>query len=304
MISSKYSTDVYTDFQGLNKLKAAAGRQSPAALEKVAEQFEAIFLQTMLKSMRSASLGEGIMDNDQSKFYQEMFDQQIAVDLASKRQVGIADMMIRQLSQQSAVSAENKGVLDQSRLERTELNAPKRKLEQTELKTPAQPGFESPEDFVHRLWPVAEKAAAQLGVAPEVLLAQSALETGWGKAVIRQQDGSSSHNLFNIKADQRWQGPSARVSTLEYDGAQSRREMASFRAYGSYEESFQDYVAFVKSGDRYQGALAQADDSAAYVKELHEAGYATDPEYSNKINRILGSEQFSGWVAELKHQAV
>ncbi len=303
MISSKYNTDVYTDFQGLSSLKAAAGQQNPAALEKVAEQFEAIFLQTMLKSMRAASLGDGILDSDKTQFYQQMFDQQIAMDLANKRQVGIADLMIRQLSPPSASTPTEKREFDQSRIQRTELNMEAKQLETVQEKEEA-PGFATPQAFVEELWPAAEKAAAELGVAPEVLLAQSALETGWGKAVIRKVDGSSSHNLFNIKADRRWSGESASVSTLEFDGDVARREVASFRAYDSYQQSFDDYVAFVKGSPRYQDALAQAADGAEYVRQLHQAGYATDPEYSSKINKIMSSEQFSSWVEGVKDKAV
>ena len=140
--------------------------------------------------------------------------------------------------------------------------------------------------------PIAEKVAGELGVDPKVLLAQAALETGWGKHVI-QQGSDSSYNLFNIKADSRWQGEQVQVSTLEYRDGVAQREQAAFRSYGSYEESFNDYVSFLKNSPRYQNALQQAANPFAYVDALQQAGYATDPEYSNKISRIYSGELIS-----------
>ena len=299
MSISNTNSDVYLDFQGLAQLKANAGRQSPEALEQVAEQFEAVFLQMMLKSMRQASLGEGLFDNDQSRLYQEMFDQQIALDMANKRQAGIADAMLKQLGSDATPKdpAEASPMnFDQLRFRAPAfaLTAPATKSEVTNTTSVTETikGFDSPDDFVTKLWPTAEKYAEELGVAPQVLLAQAALETGWGQSVSRHDDGQSTHNLFNIKADERWDGPRAVVATLEYEEGIPQRQFATFRAYRSFEESFQDYVKFLQESPRYGPALERAGDSQAYIESLQGAGYATDPDYSRKIMNIMQRDHF------------
>ena len=143
------------------------------------------------------------------------------------------------------------------------------------------------------LAPYAEKAAERLGVDAKALLAQAALETGWGKAVICHPDGTSSNNLFNIKADGRWDGERVAKQTLEYRQGVAAKEMAQFRSYSSLEESFNDYADFLTGSPRYADALKQGGDSAAYVEALQEAGYATDPAYAEKIKRIMGSEKIA-----------
>ncbi|WP_110619830.1 flagellar assembly peptidoglycan hydrolase FlgJ [Thioalkalivibrio sp. ALE21] len=140
----------------------------------------------------------------------------------------------------------------------------------------------SPEEFVNRLGPLAEEAAEELGVDPSVLLAQSALETGWGQHMPSRGDGDPSFNLFGIKADRSWDGDAVSVGTLEFRDGVAQREQARFRAYDGPERSFADYVDFIRSNPRYEKAL-QAGDDATYVRELQAAGYATDPEYADKI---------------------
>jgi flagellar protein FlgJ len=147
----------------------------------------------------------------------------------------------------------------------------------------------NPEQFIEALWPVASEAAARLNLQPDALLAQAALETGWGKHVMKRGYGSS-HNLFGIKADQRWDGDKVQVSTLEYKDGVALKTRAAFRSYGSFADSFNDYVEFVSSNPRYAGALAASGDAKAYFRELQQAGYATDPAYAEKIARILDSE--------------
>lgn len=161
-------------------------------------------------------------------------------------------------------------------------------ISEPQANTNAQPG--SPEAFVASIWPQAQRAAQELGIDPKVLVAQAALETGWGKSIIRQQDGSSSHNLFGIKAAD-WQGDSARVLTTEYVDGKQVKETASFRAYGSFEQSFNDYVNFLQNNERYDGALDSAANPKRFVSELQRAGYATDPQYANKIAQIARQMQ-------------
>lgn len=280
------SAKIYTEFSGLHKLKLAAKNSSPEALEEVANQFEAFFLKMMLKQMRDASLGEGIFDSEQSRMYQDMMDQQLALNLSEKRTIGIADSIIRQLQNtiQSNEKSEGLNALPQ----RTDFNQTMLKLS-TELKV-KNSDFESPEDFIKTMRPFAEAAADELGIPANVLLAQSALETGWGNKVIQHSNGESSHNLFGIKADARWNGEQVNVSSLEYVDGEAKREFSNFRVYESYQQSFEDYVDFIKSNDRYREALQSKNNGEAYINALQDAGYATDPQYANKIIDIVERE--------------
>ena len=153
--------------------------------------------------------------------------------------------------------------------------------------------FSSPEQFIQTLYPQAQNAARELGVSPEILLAQAALETGWGQHMPSDKQGKHGFNLFGIKADTRWDGESTSVETLEYFGDKALKVNAAFRSYDSFEQSFNDYVAFVKDQSRYQVALDNAGDSSAYIHALHKAGYATDPRYAEKIEQILQRAEFT-----------
>jgi flagellar protein FlgJ len=249
------------------------------------------------------------MDGDHVKTYQSMFDQQIALDLSKGGSLGLADMMVRQLSPgsdvRSAAGTSEPGV--------TVLPAAGMPLTATPA-TRAQAGAtgaddlpeqeeiddwrpDSPESFVRQLWPHAERAAAELGTAPELLIAQAALETGWGQHMIRGVDGSNSFNLFGIKADAQWQGPRAATETVEFRDGLMRKERAPFRAYDSLAESFSDYVNFLQENPRYRQALDRADNAPAFTRALAEAGYATDPDYHGKIQRIMDSPRLQEAVS-------
>ncbi|GJM04496.1 MAG: peptidoglycan hydrolase FlgJ [marine bacterium B5-7] len=280
------SAKIYTEFSGLHKLKLAAKNASPEALEEVANQFEAFFMKMMLKQMRDSSLGDGIFDSDQSRLYQDMMDQQLSLDLADKRTIGIADSIIRQLQH----------TVKQNEKSETLNPLPQRKsFERVMLKmTPdiqtRENSFNTPKDYIKTMRPYAEDAASKLGVPANILLAQSALETGWGNKVIQHHDGRSSHNLFGIKANEQWGGQHARVSSLEYVNGHAKREHSNFRVYDSYKQSFDDYVDFIKSNNRYHSALQKSNDGEAYIKALQDAGYATDPQYAKKVIDIVNRE--------------
>lgn len=157
------------------------------------------------------------------------------------------------------------------------------------VQTPLAPGkaaFANADEFVATMLPLAKDAAARIGVDPTVLVAQAALETGWGKSIMRQSDGSSSHNLFGIKAQGNWQGPEARAITSEFRDGKMVKETADFRSYDSYASSFHDLVSFLQNNNRYQATLKSADNPEQFVKELQKAGYATDPGYASKISQI------------------
>ncbi|MCQ8102552.1 flagellar assembly peptidoglycan hydrolase FlgJ [Methylomonas sp. SURF-2] len=336
------SASVYTDFNGLAKLKQGAREQTPEAIKEVAKQFESVFLTMVLKSMRQAKLADGAMDSKQSEFYRDMFDQQMALELSGKPGIGMADLIARQLSPKQkdqdqegmkagdylnramGVSAKAMNpnspapkvvdgsataqAMEDSGLNRLQESLARLEQSQQALEEQWQSlrgqtsGGEvavNKQIFMSQLLPHAREAANELGVDANVLLAQAALETGWGKSVIKNSQGDSSFNLFNIKADKSWQGRQARVSTLEYDGAVARREMAGFRSYDSYKQSFDDYVNFIKSNPRYGEALKKAGNPAQYVRELQKAGYATDPRYAEKIMSIYNSQIAGRAMAEV-----
>ena len=311
MQSSALNNPTYTDFSGLNEMRAQAHVDPQASLKKVAKQFEGIFIQMMLKSMRDASMGDAIFDSDQSKLYRDMFDKQVALDMANSKGIGIADSLVRQLgrntpnknnpesfnlqpNQQSKSRIHGKELplsmrrlneVDQipvSGLSKFELTAIKPMMDKTQ--------FNSPEEFTNHILPYAEKAAAELGVSPLVLVSQAALETGWGKAITQHPNGSSSYNLFNIKADKRWDGEHVIKATLEYDNGIAKHEKASFRAYDSFADSFDDYVNFLRTNNRYGDALRHNGDDQLFIKDLHKAGYATDPNYADKVLNILNRD--------------
>ena len=307
-------TDVYTDIQGLSKLRAQARNNSEETLREVAGQFEALFIQMMLKSMRDANLGEGLLDSQHSRTYQSMYDKQIAIDLSKQQGLGLADMMVRQLSRAAEyesgdsaaalpVDSAHPGLLQPSQHKTTaggKVNTSEGGREGS--LGPAAPDWkpDSPETFVRELWPHAQRTARDLGTRPELLLAQAALETGWGQHVVRGTDGSNSFNLFGIKADARWQGERALTETIEFEDGVMRKQHATFRAYASLADSFADYADFLKTNPRYREALNRAADAPSFARALAEAGYATDPDYSGKINRIMGGERLRDALSGIK----
>jgi flagellar protein FlgJ len=301
------------DFDGLAELRRSAtvDQKDEETLKQVAGQFEALFTGMMLKSMRQASLGEGIFDSSQSDMYRDMSDQQLAMDLSKKGGLGLQDAIIRQLGGQLDSKINGNGEIQAYDMD----TVPVRPSLQQAIENPAlyqkimfaKPStdigpneihtsirhrnfiFDSPESFVQQLLPMAKQAAQRIGVTPEVILSQAALETGWGQHIIDKPNGRSSHNLFNIKADSRWQGEQATKGTMEYRNGVAVKELAQFRSYDSYQDSFNDYVDFLQTQPRYQNALKQTHNPERFIEGLHKAGYATDPDYADKIKHIMNS---------------
>lgn len=318
-------TDVYTDFSGLDALRSRARNDgdSEETLRKVAGQFEALFVQMMLKSMRDASLGDSMLDNEHTKTYQAMFDKQISIEMSQGAGIGLAEMMVQQLRRQRGTD----GGVDSEGVEvGAEPQAPtavpaRQVFNRPTGAPPTSPAVEpataavaesgpardwtpaSPKEFVRELWPHARRAAAELGARPEMLVAQAALETGWGQHMIRGADGANSFNLFGIKADAGWKGARVTTETVEFRDGLMRRERARFRAYASPQASFSDYVDFLKRNPRYRDALRQAGDAPAFAQALSAAGYATDPDYSVKINRIMNSQLLRDTVSSVSEAA-
>lgn len=281
----------YSDFESMAALRQQAKQDPQATLKQVAQHFESLYLNMMLKSMRQASLGDPIFDSNNSGVYRDMYDSQIALQLSQQNGIGIADMLVKQLQGhigETVTEAKAGNTLTVPTEIRSDTSLLSRVVLQRNNPDPVQ--FSSHQEFVETLMPHAEKAAEELEVAPQVLIAQAALETGWGQHVQKLANGKSSYNLFNIKADTRWDGDSLKVNTLEYRDGVARQERAAFRIYESYAQSFSDYVDFIKTNPRYESALQTVADPESYAKELQHAGYATDPHYADKVIDIYQRE--------------
>ncbi|SHI09163.1 flagellar assembly peptidoglycan hydrolase FlgJ [Ferrimonas marina] len=303
----------YLDMAGLDQMRQQAQADPDASLRQVALQFEGIFLNMMLKSMRDANAAFEDTDSpfasQTTQFYRQMHDSQMATELASQGSLGLADLIVdqwggnEQLMPASALRSDSltPNVVAAS------AQAPEPVTQQTPEQagiTPVHPplqaamnpepqpiaplrniAFEGPEHFVQTLLPQAEQAAAELGQDPMLLIAQAALETGWGRKILTAPDGNSSHNLFNIKADRRWDGDHTMVNALEFEDQLPVMQRSAFRIYDDLKASFDDYVDFLRQ-PRYADAL-QATDASGFIHGLQQAGYATDPNYANKILNVF-----------------
>ena len=298
-------------------LKSGGDQQaSNEALKKAAEQFESIFTQMLLKSMRKAN--EAMEDKNSPfnssgvKFFQEMHDQQLSLELSKKGSLGLADLIVKQLSPniegyKPASILRHDAQLPMSKPENVDIpDTIRRPSEQAEMaKSPKmQSSFSSPESFISAMWEHAKVAAKKIGLNPAVMIAQAALETGWGKHDIAKGDGASSNNLFNIKADKSWQGEHAKKMTLEFEQGLPVQKQASFRAYDSIKESINDYVSFLQNNPRYRQALNNTNQPEQYLNELQQAGYATDPNYADKIKNVLQRGEFKQMLTSLVRQGV
>ncbi|MGY3686280.1 flagellar assembly peptidoglycan hydrolase FlgJ [Vibrio coralliilyticus] len=297
MINNGKDIGFIHDIANLDKLrqKAVDGDENSEreALTAAAKQFESIFTSMLFKSMRDANstFESGLMDSQNQQFYRQMMDEQMASELSSSGSLGLADMIVAQLTSGSVENpnaasreADFEALMNkidnvrQSRRENAEL-APVTAAASTPT------SFESPESFVTSMKPYAEKAARALGVDSSLLLAQAALETGWGQKVVSNSRGSSN-NLFNIKADKSWVGDKVATQTLEYHQGVPVKEKAAFRSYSNFEESFNDYVRFLNDNPRYTMALRHQGNNEQFIHGIHQAGYATDPQYASKVLRV------------------
>ncbi|HEY9052560.1 MAG TPA: flagellar assembly peptidoglycan hydrolase FlgJ, partial [Gammaproteobacteria bacterium] len=266
------NTAIYTDFQGFTDMRREAREQSPEAIKQVAQQFETLFVQMMLNGMRDTLPEGGLFGSNEQRMYQDMFDKQVSMNVTSGKGIGLAAVIERQLGGNPHSDAMKSQPLD-AYLQRPLMtyqpvvslgaaDVPYRSMGETPVDDEFT-AWSSPEAFVNDLWPHALRASQELGVDAEVLLAQSALETGWGRHMRARDNGEASYALFGIKADQRWEGQSVSVSTLEFRDGTMQREQAKFRAYNSVGEAFADYVDFIKSSPRYQQALEKGYDPEA-----------------------------------------
>jgi peptidoglycan hydrolase FlgJ len=287
------------DVKDVSELRQAAKQNSPEALKATAKQFEAMFMNMMLKSMRDATPQDGMFDSEQSRMYTSMLDQQLSQNMAS-RGVGLAEVLIRQLS--------NVVKQDGQDLPGADPATPRAKgaaaAQQPAMRQPAAAPVSAPmstlegsrsggsqsahvRQFQDKLGAYAEEASRTTGIPAKFMLGQAALESGWGKREIVGADGSASHNLFGIKAGPGWKGKVVEAATTEYVNGAPHTRMEKFRAYDSYADSFRDYARLLRSNPRYESVLANAQDVNGFAQGLQKAGYATDPNYAAKLTQII-----------------
>lgn len=265
------SAKLALDTQSLEQLRAQARHSPDQALKAAAQQFESVFLNMMLKSMREATPQDGMFDSEQTRMFTGMLDQQLAQSMAS-RGVGLADIMVKQLRGQMTEAVDSS--------QRIGAQPPISAL-------PSAYSENAQQDFVNRMLPFARQASQASGVPPQLMLGQAALESGWGKREIRMADGSNSFNLFGIKASGGWDGKVAEVMTTEYKNGVAHKQIEKFRAYSSYAEAFQDYAGLIGNNPRYADVLRQGGDMAGMAQAMQKAGYATDPDYADKLARVM-----------------
>lgn len=259
------ATNLAIDAQSLGQLRAQA-RQSPEeALKAAAQQFEAVFMNMMLKSMRETTPQEGMFDSEQTRMFTGMLDQQLTQNM-SGRGIGLADMMVRQLSHSGLPLSASRSTVNQ----------------QSAISNNTQ------QDFLKRMLPFATQASLDSGVPLHLMLGQAALESGWGKQEILMADGGNSHNLFGVKANAGWQGKVTDVMTTEYRNGVAHKQVEKFRAYSSYAGAFQDYANMIGGNLRYADVLRQGGDVVGMAQAIQKAGYATDPKYADKLALVMG----------------
>ena len=311
---SNPTENLAVDANGLNGLREAARQNSPEAIKGAAKQFEALFLNMVMKSMRDATPQNGPFDNEQTKMFTSMLDQQLSQSLA-QRGVGLADVLTRQLSaslpkklpdaqdlEGTSMPGEEglpmgiplvKEMSDADRAKFIQSFASQQQAESTDQdgrngkqrRNSNKPAHV--EAFQNRLQADAEIASKMTGIPAKFMLAQAALETGWGKKEIIARDGRSAHNLFGIKATGNWTGKVVEATTIEYINGKPQKRVEKFRAYDSYADAFKDYANLLRSNPRYEKVLASAQDAHGFAYGLQRAGYATDPHYAEKLSRII-----------------
>ncbi|MFV0277659.1 MAG: flagellar assembly peptidoglycan hydrolase FlgJ [Parahaliea sp.] len=286
---SSPGSSLYSDLDTLAGLRRSARANEEGALAPVAAQFEALFIQSMLKSMRDAVPDGGLFDRQRMQTYQQMYDTQLALELSAKGGIGLAEVMVQQLQARGVEPAGSDGALTLPQRRAFPAAATDVAMPSAATGTSGVPAAGAaswrPDDkaaFVAEVRQYAEAAAASLGVDADILVAQAALETGWGQHTLPKGAGSS-FNLFNIKAGGDWLGAVTETTAVEYEGGQPVMRRSRFRAYNNLAEAFADYTRLIGGAPRYQRAVAGAADAEVYVRELQAAGYATDPAYADKV---------------------
>ncbi|WP_066706048.1 flagellar assembly peptidoglycan hydrolase FlgJ [Curvibacter delicatus] len=273
------SNALAADARSLNSLKLQAGQDSPAAIKEAAKQFESLFMRELIKSMREATMKSGMLESAQGDLGTDLLDQQLAVQM-SGRPGGLSDIIAQQLSRQMGAAADAQ-------------QGSARAAGKQAIKPAAGQGNAAPTvsqtSFVQRFNGIAAKVEQSSGIPASFMIGQAGHETGWGRREIANADGSTSFNLFGIKAGPGWKGKVAEVTTTEYVNGVPQKTVAKFRAYNSYEESFRDYARLISDSPRYAQVRQQTGSVQAYASGLQRAGYATDPDYANKLSRAINT---------------
>ncbi|MFZ6848437.1 flagellar assembly peptidoglycan hydrolase FlgJ [Undibacterium sp. RuRC25W] len=279
------------DSRSLGNLKMSVKDNSPESIKSAAKQFEALFMNMMLKSMRQAGGQNGPFDSEQTRTFTSMLDQQLTQNM-SNRGIGLADALVKQLTnnamnqalgnsdESSSVSSNLRGInsyKDTLKLEPQSVSTTK-----SAISTPNHV-----KEFQEKLEAHAEEASRATGIPAKFMLGQAALETGWGKKQIKTVDGSESHNVFGVKANSSWKGKTVNALTTEYVNGVAQRKVETFKAYDSYAEAFKDYANLLTKNPRYGNVIANSKDASSFAYGMQKAGYATDPQYANKLSKII-----------------
>ncbi|MCR5883258.1 flagellar assembly peptidoglycan hydrolase FlgJ [Rhizobacter sp. J219] len=279
------------DARGIANLRNTANTDPKAAIREAAKQFEGIFMQQLMKSMRDAQVGSGMLENSGTKLGTEMLDQQFATQMTGLRG-GLSEVIARQLERQLGDPLANIAA-DAAKASVERINNAKDDAREPVAPTPARleglQGKERQMGFLRLHGDAAKAAEAATGIPANFMVAQAAHESGWGRHEIKHRDGSTSFNVFGIKAGPNWKGPVAEVTTTEYINGQPHKVKAKFRAYGSYEEAFTDYAKLMKNNPRYSKVVDNASSAHGFAQGLQKAGYATDPAYADKLTRMINT---------------
>lgn len=293
--SSDQSSKLALDTKSLSNLKASAAAGSPEALKGAATQFEAMFINMMMKSMREATPQDGMTDSETTKTFTTMLDGQLSQTMA-KRGMGLADMLVKQMSTQAANAQALAIGGDATAASSTPtglipLDTFGKAAAKSLVANPTSTGNASQaphvRSFQEKLAADADEASAATGIPAKFMLGQAALESGWGKREIKNADGTTSHNLFGIKAGPNWTGKTTTAITTEYVNGTPVTKREKFRAYDSYADSFKDYASVIANNPRYEKVMNSGGDAASFAHGLQKAGYATDPHYATKLTRII-----------------
>lgn len=293
LTDSKLLSSAAWDAQSLNELKTKAGQDPQANLRPVARQVEGMFVQMMLKSMREALPKDGLFSSDQTRLYTSMYDQQIAQQMTAGKGLGLADEMVKQLSAQQQEPADSVGQVPMKFDMQTVTSYQNAALTQMVRKAlPKAPdNSDTPlsgdsKGFLAQLSLPARLASEQSGIPHHLILAQAALESGWGQRQIRRENGEPSFNLFGVKASGDWKGKVTEITTTEFENGEAKKVKAKFRVYGSYLEALSDYVSLLTRNPRY-AAVTSAATAEQGAQALQNAGYATDPQYARKLTSMI-----------------
>jgi len=280
------------DAQSLNELKTSTRQDPQANLKPVARQVEGMFVQMMLKSMREVLPKDGLFSSDSTRLYTSMYDQQIAQQMTAGKGLGLADMMVKQMTAAQGPTDETPQVpmkFDLETVTSYQNQALTQMVRKAMPKAPDGTDVDLPGDskeFLAQLSLPARLASQQSGIPHHLILAQAALESGWGQRQIRRENGDPSFNLFGVKASGNWKGPVTEITTTEFENGDAKKVKAKFRVYSSYLEALSDYVGLLTRNPRY-AAVTTASTAEQGAQALQSAGYATDPNYARKLTNMI-----------------